>query len=71
VADEVGGHLVRRLEEELVGVELPVVRVLERVAGLDAEERLVGSRVLVPQVVTSPVATSGRPAVSARVRGRG
>ncbi len=51
VADEVGGHLVRRLEEELVGVELPVVRVLERVAGLDAEERLVGSCVLVPEVV--------------------
>ena len=34
-----------RLEEELVGVELPVLRVLERVAGLDAEERLVRVRV--------------------------
>ena len=36
-----------RLEEELVGVELPVVRVLQRVARLDAEQRLVRARVLV------------------------
>jgi len=35
----------------VVGVELPVVRVLERVARLDAEQRLVCARVLVPQVV--------------------
>ena len=48
---EVGGHLLRRLEVELVGLEAPVVRVLERVAGLDAEQRLVRLRVLVPQVV--------------------
>jgi hypothetical protein len=35
----------------VVGLEAPVVRVLERVAGLDAEERLVGAGVLVPEVV--------------------
>ena len=50
-AGEVGGHLLRRLEVELVGLEAPAVRVLERVAGLDAEQRLVGLRILVPQVV--------------------
>ena len=44
-------HLLRRLEVELVGVELPVIRVRQRVARLDAEERLVRARVLVPQVV--------------------
>ena len=44
-------HLVRRLEVEVLGVELPVVRVLERVARLDAEQRLVRARVLVAQVV--------------------
>ena len=47
VAGEVAGHLLGRLEEEVVGLELPVVRVLERVARLDAEQRLVGARVLV------------------------
>ena len=44
-------HLGRRLEVELVGLELPVVRVGERVARLDAEQRLVRPRVLVAQVV--------------------
>ena len=38
---EVTPHLLRGLEVELVGVEAPVVRVLERVAGLDAEQGLV------------------------------
>jgi hypothetical protein len=51
VAGEVLRHLLRRLEVELVGVEAPVVRVGERVPGLDAEERLVRARVLVAQVV--------------------
>ena len=51
VAGEVQRHLLRRLEVEVVGVELPVVRVLERVAGLDAEQRLVRARVLVAEVV--------------------
>ena len=51
VAGEVERHLLRRLEVEVVGVELPVLRVLERVAGLDAEQRLVRARVLVLQVV--------------------
>ena len=51
LAGEVAGHLLGRLEVEVVGVELPVVRVLQRVAGLDAEQRLVGARVLVPEVV--------------------
>ena len=51
VAREVERHLGRRLEEELVGVELPVVRVLQRVARLDAEQRLVRPRVLVAEVV--------------------
>ena len=41
VPGEVEGHLLRRLEVELVGSELPVVGVLQRVARLDAEERLV------------------------------
>jgi len=35
----------------VVGVELPVLRVLERVAGLDAEQRLVCARVFVLEVV--------------------
>ena len=41
VTGEVERHLLGRLEVELVGAELPVVRVLQRVARLDAEERLV------------------------------
>ena len=48
---EVAGHLLLRLEEVLVRVEAPVAGVLERVAGLDAEERLVGVRVLGVEVV--------------------
>ena len=51
VAREVAGHLGGCLEEEVVGVELPVVRVLQRVAGLDAEQRLVGASVLGAEVV--------------------
>ena len=51
VAGEVERHLFRRLEVEVVGLELPVVRVLERVARLDAEERLVRARVGVAEVV--------------------
>ena len=51
VLGEVGRHLRRRLEVELVGVELPVIRVLQRVARLDAEERLVCARVFMEQVV--------------------
>ena len=50
-AGEVGGHLLGRLEVEVVGLEAPAVRVLERVARLDAEQRLVRVRVLVAQVV--------------------
>ncbi len=45
VPGEVERHLGRGLEVELVRLELPVVRVLERVARLDAEQRLVGVRV--------------------------
>ena len=44
-------HLVLRLEVELVGLEPPVTGVRERVARLDAEERLVRFRVLVAEVV--------------------
>ena len=51
VPREVERHLVGGLEIELVRVEAPAVRVLERVAGLDAEERLVRVRVLGRQVV--------------------
>jgi hypothetical protein len=51
VLGEVARHLGRRLEEELVGVEAPAVRVLQRVARLDAEERLVCARVFMKQVV--------------------
>ncbi len=51
VAGEVGRHLLGRLEVEVVGVELPALRVLERVAGLDAEQRLVRARVFMLEVV--------------------
>jgi hypothetical protein len=51
VLGEVLGHLGRGLEVELVGVEAPVLRILERVAGLDAEQRLVRARVRVVEVV--------------------
>ncbi len=51
VPGEVERHLRLRLEEELVRVEAPVVRVLERVPGLDAEERLVRERVARVEVV--------------------
>ena len=51
VTDEVERHLLGRLEVELVGIEPPVVRVLQRVAGLDAEQRLVCARVVVHEVV--------------------
>ena len=50
-AGEVACHLLRRLEEELVRVEFPVRRVLQRVARLDAEERLVREGVLGVEVV--------------------
>ena len=42
VAGEVERHLLRCLEIELVGLEAPVVGVLERVARLDAQKRLMG-----------------------------
>ena len=48
---EVGRHLLRRLEEELVRAEAPVVGVLERVSRLDAEERLVRVGVFGVEVV--------------------
>ena len=51
VTGEVERHLGRALEPELVGVELPVVRVLERVARLDAQQRLVRERVGLLEVV--------------------
>src|SRR5262249_31948885 len=51
VLAEVGGHLVRALEEELLCLEAPVARVLERVVRLDAEQDLVGACVLAPEVV--------------------
>src|SRR5213079_2359980 len=65
VTGEVERHLLRRLEVEVIGLELPVVRVLERVAGLDAEERLVGARVVGEQVVD----VAGRDGRDARARG--
>src|SRR5215207_6973843 len=51
IVREVGGHLGGRLEIELIRVEAPPALVLQRVAGLDAEQRLVGPRVLVAEVV--------------------
>jgi hypothetical protein len=48
---EIARHLVGALEEELVCVELPVVRIAKRVARLDAEQRLVRARILLQQVV--------------------
>ena len=50
-AGEVAGHLLGRLEEELVRVETPVRRILERVPRLDAEERFVRERVVGIEVV--------------------
>ena len=54
MAGEVRRHLGLGLEEELVGVELPVVGVLQGVSRLDAEQRLVRERVLVTEVVDVP-----------------
>ena len=64
---EVPRHLLGRLEEELVRVELPVVRVLQRVAGLDAQERLVRDRVAGVEVVD----VAGRDEREARLVGEG
>ena len=58
---EVSRHLLRRLEEELVRVELPVRRVLERVAGLDAEQCLVRERVAGVEVVDVARRHEGQP----------
>src|SRR6266511_1568070 len=51
VPREVERDLVLRLEVEVIGVELPVVRVLQRVARLDAEQRFVCACILVSEVV--------------------
>jgi hypothetical protein len=64
VTGKVVRHLGRGLEVEVVGLEAPVVRVLERVARLDAEQSLVGARVLAAQVVDVP----GRDRRQARLR---
>ena len=63
---ERGLHLLGGLEVELVGVELPVARVRERVAGLDTEQRLVRPRVLVAEVVD----VAGRDERDAGARGK-
>ena len=68
LAGEVERHLLRRLEVEVVGLELPVVRVLQRVAGLDAEERLVRARIGVAEVV-DVAGRDGRQADLRRERG--
>ena len=44
-------HLLGRLEVDLVGQVAETVRVVHRLAGLDAEQDVVGVGVLVPQVV--------------------
>ena len=44
-------HLVRALDEELVGVELEAIRVVNLGAGLDAEHHVVGVRVFAAQVM--------------------
>ena len=54
VPREVERHLGRRLEIELVRLEPPAVRVLQRVAGLDAEQRLVRVRIGGVEVVHVP-----------------
>ena len=54
VAREVEGHLGRGLEVELVRAEPPAVGVLERVARLDAEKRVVTRRVGGLEVVHVP-----------------
>ena len=48
---EGGGHLLRRLDVELVHRELHVGRVAHGLAGLDAEQHLVGAGILPVQVV--------------------
>ncbi len=60
-AREVARHLLGGLEEELVRVELPVLRVLQRVAGLDAEERLVRERIVGVEVVDVARRDEGKP----------
>ena len=65
VPDEVARHLLGRLEEELVRVEAPVRRVLQRVAGLDAEERLVRVGVVRIEIVD----VAGRDEREARLLG--
>ena len=65
VVREIGRHFGGRLEIELVRVEAPTTLVLQRVAGLDAEQRLVGPRVLVAEVVD----IAGRDEGEARVGG--
>ena len=51
VAWEVERHLGGRLEVELVRAEAPAIRVLQRVARLDAEQRVVAERVRRVEVV--------------------
>ncbi len=63
VAGEVERHFLRRLEVEVVGVELPVVRVLQRVARLDAEQRFVCACVGVAEVVHVAGCDGGEPAL--------
>ncbi len=65
MAGKVERHLLRGLEVELVRPELPVVRVLQRVAGLDAEQRLVRVRVGGVEVVD----VAGRDERQATLRG--
>ncbi len=61
VPGEVERHLGRRLEVELVRLELPVVRVLQRVPRLDAEQRLVRVRVGSVEVVDVAGRDDGKP----------
>ena len=64
-------HLFGRLQVELLGREPPALRVAHRRAGLDAEERLVGSRVPRLEVVRVVGAHDRRPDRLGDVDGRG
>ena len=61
VAGEVERHLLGRLEVELVRPEAPAIRVLQRVARLDAEERVVTRRVRGLEVVDVAGRDKGQP----------
>ena len=52
IGAEGGGHFIRRFDVKLVGIEAPAGFVGERLAGLDAEQNLVGLGVVAMEIMT-------------------